>query len=141
MTLLRTMNTATITYSGSLRCEATHTRSGNSLVTDAPPDNHGKGEAFSPTDLLCVSLATCIITTMAINAPAKGIDFPACEATVVKHMASDPRRVARVDVVLRMDGAGLDARQRSILEHIAHTCPVARSLHPDIQQGLRFEYR
>lgn len=135
------MSTATITYLGDLRCEATHTRSGDRFVTDAPTDNHGKGEAFSPTDLLCASLATCIITTMAIHAPNKGITFPACEARVVKHMASDPRRVARVEVFLTMEGSGLDQRQRTILENIGHTCPVARSLHPDLVQELHFEYR
>ncbi len=134
------MNTASITYLGDLRCQATHIRSGSSIATDAPVDNHGKGSAFSPTDLLSVSLATCMITTMGILAPGKGIEMPACEATLVKHMASDPRRVARVEIVIRMAGAGLDQRQRSILENIAHTCPVARSLHPDLLQEVTFHY-
>lgn len=134
------MNTASITYLGDLRCQATHIRSGSNIVTDAPVDNHGKGAAFSPTDLLCVSLVTCMITTMGIHAPAKGIEMPACEAVLLKHMASDPRRVARIEMVIRMAGVGLDQRQRTILENIAHTCPVARSLHPDVLQDVKFQY-
>ncbi len=134
------MDTATVNYSGDLRCQATHLRSGASFITDAPLDNHGKGEAFSPTDLLCVSLATCMLTTMAIHAPAKGITMPKANARVVKHMAADPRRVAHVEVHIRMEGGTLDDRQRAILENIAHTCPVARSLHPDVRQEVTFEY-
>ncbi len=128
------MDTALITYEGDLRTTATHVRSGTAIITDAPVDNHGRGSAFSPTDLLCVSLATCILTTMGISAQAKGIPFRSASARVVKHMASDPRRVARIEVHIGIDGTGIGARERLLLERIAETCPVARSLHPDILQ-------
>ncbi len=135
------MDTAHITYLGGLRCEALHIRSGKRITTDAPVDNHGKGESFSPTDLLCVSLAVCIITTIGIAAGPKNIPFMGVTARVVKHMASDPRRVARIEVHLEIDGTALDPKQRLILERIAETCPVARSLHPDVVQELSFSYR
>lgn len=111
------------------------------MITDAPVDNHGQGSAFSPTDLLCVSLATCILTTMGISAQAKGIPLPSAEARVVKHMAADPRRVARIEVHIQLPSEGLGDRERTLLERIAETCPVARSLHPDIIQEVRFTYR
>ena len=134
------MDTAMITYNGDLRTIATHVRSGTDVITDAPVDNHGKGSAFSPTDLLCVSLATCILTTMGISAEAKGIPFSSATARVVKHMASDPRRVARIEVHIGMIGAELGPKERLLLERIAETCPVARSLHPDILQETTFTY-
>lgn len=135
------MDTAHVTYLGGLRTRAVHLRSGQELVTDAPPDNKGRGEAFSPTDLLCVSLATCILTTMAIGGEARGIRLSGTTARVVKHMAADPRRVARIEVHLELDGAGLDAHQRTVLERIAHTCPVALSLAPEVVQEVTFTYR
>jgi putative redox protein len=132
------MDTALITYHGDLTTTATHVRSGTDITTDAPVDNHGKGSAFSPTDLLCVSLATCILTTMGISAQAKEIPFRTATARVVKHMASDPRRVARIEVHILADGHGIGPKERIILERIAQTCPVARSLHPDIAQETNF---
>ena len=134
------MDTALITYHGDLRTTATHVRSGSAMITDAPVDNHGQGSAFSPTDLLCVSLATCILTTMGISARAKSIPLPSATARVVKHMAADPRRVARIEVHIRIPGDGLGSRERTLLERIAETCPVARSLHPDILQEVTFSY-
>lgn len=134
------MDTALITYDGALRTNATHVRSGTAIHTDAPVDNHGKGSAFSPTDLLCVSLATCILTTMGISAEVKGIPFRSATARVVKHMANDPRRVARIEVHIEMVGAELGPKERLLLERIAHTCPVARSLHPDVVQETTFTY-
>jgi putative redox protein len=134
------MDTALIVYHGDLRTDATHVRSGTAITTDAPVDNHGKGSAFSPTDLLCVSLATCMLTTMGISAQAKAIPFRRATARVVKHMASDPRRVARVEVHIGVDGSELGPKERILLERIAETCPVARSLHPDIVQEMTFTY-
>ncbi|MBK9758618.1 MAG: OsmC family protein [Flavobacteriales bacterium] len=134
------MDTASVTYIGELRSEAVHVRSGTMIATDAPVDNHGKGEAFSPTDLLCVSLCTCILTTMALSAKAKGIPFTSATARVVKHMAAEPRRVARIEVHIELDGSRLESKDRAILERIAHTCPVARSLHPDVLQETSFSY-
>lgn len=135
------MDTATITYLGELRNEATHVRSGQVIVTDAPPDNQGKGAAFSPTDLMSTSLGVCMLTVMGIAARDKGIPFNHVTARVVKHMHAGPRRVARVEVHVTMDGAGLDERQRSILENTGRTCPVALSLHPDLVQEVTFTYR
>lgn len=135
------MDTAHITYLGGLRTECTHVRSGQLLITDAPVDNRGKGEAFSPTDLLATSLGACIITTMGIAAQDKDIPFTGVEARVVKHMANDPRRVAKVEVHLTLDGEGLDHRQRTILERIAHTCPVAISLAKELVQEITLTFR
>lgn len=130
------MDTATITYLGDLRTECTHVRSGGSFITDAPVDNKGKGAAFSPTDLLATSLASCMMTTMAIVAADKGIPVKGLTARVVKHMASNPRRVERVEIHMEMDGKELDAKARSIMEHTAHTCPVALSLNSSLIQDI-----
>ncbi|MFN3874739.1 MAG: OsmC family protein, partial [Flavobacteriales bacterium] len=104
-----TMDTARIEHLGDLRTEALHLRSGQRFITDAPVDNQGRGEAFSPTDLLAASLATCMITTMDIKARARGIALQGLTARVVKHMAREPRRVQRVEVHLEMDGSRLSA--------------------------------
>ena len=134
------MDTALINYLGDLRTEATHLRSGQVVITDAPPDNKGRGEAFSPTDLLCTSLAVCMMTVMGIAAREKGLPLTDLKARVVKHMAQAPRRVARIEVRLAMAGGGLDERGRKILEHAARTCPVALSLREDLVQELHFTY-
>ncbi len=110
------------------------------MITDAPVDNHGKGSAFSPTDLLCVSLASCMLTTMGIHAQAKSIPFRSATARVMKLMAADPRRVARIEIHITIDGSGLGEKERRLLERVAHTCPVARSLHPDVVQETMFSY-
>lgn len=130
------MQTSSVSYLGQLRTEAIHRLSGDRIITDAPPDNQGKGAAFSPTDLLATSLACCMLTTMGIVAQGKGIPIKDLRARVVKHMASGPRRVARVEVHLAMDGSELDADQKATMEHTARTCPVALSLHPDIVQDF-----
>lgn len=134
------MDTAHIEHLGSLRTEATHVRSGQRIITDAPVDNKGRGEAFSPTDLLAASLATCAITTMDIAATGRGIVLKGLKARVVKHMLADPRRVGRVEVHIEMNGAGLGPDIRELLEAIGRGCPVARSLHPDLEQDMRFSY-
>jgi putative redox protein len=130
----------TITYRGSLRCEATHGPSGTTLLTDAPVDNHGRGESFSPTDLIATGLATCICTTMAIVAKREGIRLEEGGLRVEKHMTTaPPRRIARLVVAVAMPG-GLSAEQRAKLERAAHTCPVSLSLHPDVAQDISFSY-
>lgn len=134
------MDTAHVTYLGGLRTEAVHLRSGRKILTDAPVDNHGKGEAFSPTDLLTTSLACCMMTLMGIAAEGRGIALEGLKARVVKHMAAAPRRVERMEVHFELEGKGLDAKQRAILEHAARTCPVALSLHPDLLQEISFTY-
>lgn len=135
------MDTAHVVYRGELRCEATHLRSGQRITTDAPPDNKGKGDAFSPSDLMSTSLASCMMTIMGIAARERDLPLHDLEARVVKHMASDPRRVQRIEVHLSLQGAGLDDKARAILERSARTCPVSLSLREDLVQELTFIYR
>jgi len=125
------------TYLGSMRCENLHEQSGTTIVTDAPTDNMGKGSAFSPTDLCALSLTTCIITTMGIYAATKDFAIVAAEASTIKHMASDPRRIACIEIDLVVTLAQ-DATERQMegLRRIASTCPVSRSLHPDVEQKV-----
>jgi len=129
-----------VTYNGELRNTAVHLRSGNMLTTDAPTDNNGRGEAFSPTDLLCTSLACCMITLMGIAAESKQIELGNIEAEIEKTMVSDPRRVSKIRIVLRIENPGYTDREISILKNAALTCPVAKSLHPDIEQVVDFEW-
>lgn len=129
------MGAFTTTYLGSLRCENLHEQSGTRILTDAPTDNHGMGSAFSPTDLCALSLTTCIVTTMGLYAQAKNLQILAAEARTLKHMSSDPRRIGRIEVHLNLTvPEGFSDRDREGLTRVAHTCPVARSLHPDIVQ-------
>ncbi|MFN8394806.1 MAG: OsmC family protein [Bacteroidia bacterium] len=134
------MNTASVTYLGELRTQATHIRSGQAIITDAPVDNHGKGEAFSPTDLLTTALITCMITTMGIAAQGRGWDMGAVSGEVLKVMANNPRRVEKAIMSIEIRGNRLDAEQRHTLEQIGIHCPVARSLHPDLVVETEFKY-
>ena len=132
------MTTSTVTYQGELRTSAIHLKSNNEVITDAPTDNHGKGEAFSPTDLLATSLASCMLTIMGIKARDMDVDLAGTTANVTKVMATDPRRVSEVQVVIEFKQA-FDDRTLTILKNSALTCPVAKSLHPDLVQKVRFE--
>lgn len=135
------MYTSEVIYLGNLRTEATHTRSGNRMLTDAPVDNQGKGEYFSPTDTVATALATCIITTMGIAAQARNIDISGCRAAVMKHMAAAPRRISAIDINIHFSPKiSYSPEERNILERIARECPVARSLHPDLEQKIQFFY-
>lgn len=131
--------TASVKYKGNLRCIAVHLQSGSEMETDAPTDNRGKGERFSPTDLLCVSLATCIITTIGIKAADMGVMLDGAEAEVLKHMAADPRRVGAIDVDLKIPSPG-DEKTKEILERTGNTCPVAKSVHPDILLNISYQW-
>lgn len=131
--------TASITYKGNLRCEAEHLQSKSTIETDAPTDNRGKGERFSPTDLLCVSLATCMLTTMGIKASDMNVDITNAKAQVTKHMASEPRRVAKIEVAVSLP-SNINEKERIILERTANNCPVAKSIHPDIQLVLNYNW-
>ena len=124
---------AKLVYEGDLRCSVTHIKSNTILETDAPTDNRGKGEKFSPTDLLCVSLASCMITTMGIKATDMGIDLKGAKAEITKHMFAEPRRVGKIEVHLQLPGSGIDEKNRTILERVGDNCPVAKSIHPDIE--------
>lgn len=134
------METAKIVYTGDLRTTAEHVRSHVQIITDAPPDNHGKGEAFSPTDLLATSLGACIATTMAIKSRMHNLELTGMSMKVTKVMAAEPRRVAEVIVDIDMPKISLTEKEKQILERTAHTCPVAKSLHPDLIQTIRFNY-
>jgi uncharacterized OsmC-like protein len=131
--------TASIIYTGNLRCQAEHIQSKTQIETDAPTDNHGKGERFSPTDMLCVSLATCMLTTMGIKAADMKVDITNAKAEVTKHMASDPRRVAKIEVDVSLPANG-DEKERLILEKTGNNCPVAKSVHPDIELVLNYKW-
>lgn len=126
-------------YEGQKHCSLTHAPSGSKIETDAPKDNMGKGERFSPTDLVGAALASCILTTMAIVAERDGIAFGEAKAEVSKEMANNPRKIAALPVIVTMP-SGLTPEQRKKLEHVAHTCPVHRSLHPDLQLPITFVY-
>ena len=132
--------TSTVTYLGDLRTEAIHLLSGTKIFTDAPPDNQGRGEAFSPTDLCATSLATCMITIMGISARNHGFDIRGTHATINKIMAADPRRIARVEINITMPKNGFDDVQKKLLETAARTCPVAFSLAEGIEQEIVFEW-
>jgi len=133
------MTTSTVIYLGNLHTELKHTKSGEIVLTDAPPDNNGKGEFFSPTDLCATSLASCAITTMGIKANAVGINLGRVEADVYKVMASNPRRISEVRIDFTIYGA-YSEDEKNTLEITALHCPVARSLHPDLKQDIRFSW-
>ena len=134
------MRTATARYAGHLRTEATHTASGNTIQTDAPTDNHGRGEAFSPTDLVSTALGSCMMTVMGIVAERHAWDLTSSTFAVQKHMSSEaPRRIAQIDITFSLP-ATLAPNERTLLERAAHTCPVGLSLHPDLRQNIAFEY-
>jgi putative redox protein len=127
-------------YQGGLRCEATHGPSGNKVLTDAPVDNHGKGESFSPTDLVATALGACMLTVMGIIAERHGLSLEGAKTHVVKEMTTTPpRRIARLVVRIDMP-PGLSAEDRQRLENAAHACPVHKSLHPDIDIPVEFIY-
>lgn len=126
-------------YTGNLKMDLQHGPSGAVQKTAAPVDNRGDGSSFSPTDLVAAALASCMVTTMAIVAEREGIDFSAASFRIEKHMQSDPRRIAALPVVLHMP-AGLSADQKMKLERAALTCPVHRSLLPEIEKKVEFVY-
>ena len=131
--------TAQVTYKGSLRTSATHLRSGSSIITDAPLDNKGKGEAFSPTDLVATALASCLITIMGIKAEQMGINIEGAAADIEKTMDSGPRRIKEVKVKVTMPThTSYEAKDMKILEAAARTCPVALSLHQETIQTIDF---
>jgi putative redox protein len=135
------MSTATARYAGNLRTEATHVASGNVIQTDAPVDNHGRGEAFSPTDLVSTALGSCMMTVMGIVAERHQWDLVGSSFAVQKHMSTEaPRRIAQIDVTFTLP-ATLAPTERALLERSAHTCPVGLSLHPDVRQNIVFEYK
>jgi uncharacterized OsmC-like protein len=134
--------TSKVEYIGDLRTEASHLQSGNLIITDAPKDNHGKGEAFSPTDLVATALASCMMSIMGIVAKKDGITpIEGVIAEVVKVMYSDPRRIGEIHVRVTFPKLNYSDKEKKIYEHAALTCPVAKSLHPDIKQVIDFVWQ
>lgn len=132
------MSTGTTKYLGKLRCSNIHTHSGTEILTDAPLDNQGLASAFSPTDLCALSLTTCIITTMAIYARLKEFEIIHIEAETTKHMMLDPRRIGKISAIINITlPANATERMQEGLKRVAHTCPVSKSLHPEIEQDVR----
>lgn len=131
--------TSKVTYLGDLRTECLDLQSGNIFVTDAPVDNNGKGEAFSPTDSVATGLASCMMTVMGIKARDMAIEMKGTTATVDKIMAADPRRISRIEVTFNLPFS-VDEKSRTILERTANTCPVHYSLHPEIERVIIFNW-
>ena len=138
----KNMVSFTTTYLGELRCSNIHENSGTEIFTDAPIDNQGKGSAFSPTDLCALSLTTCIITTMGIYAQLKDFEIPYISARTQKVMGSNPRRIIKIigEINITLSNDASD-RDREGLLRIAHTCPVSKSLHPEIEQDIQIHFQ
>ena len=126
-------------YEGDLRVKLTHGPSGSTIETDAPTDNQGKGEKFSPTDLVVAALSSCMMTIMGIVAKRDGIKLEGTTFRAEKHMSENPRKISKLVLEFNMPG-GLTGEQKKKLEKFAHTCPVHQSLHPDIEQDIKFIY-
>ena len=133
--------TSTVIYKGALRTELTHTQSTSVIENDAPTDNMGKGERFSPTDMVATALGSCMLTTMGIKANTMDIDLTDSKVQISKIMKPDPRRIGGIKAKVTMaKNLGLDDKQKEILERVARTCPVERSLHPDMELEITFEW-
>lgn len=131
--------TSKVTYTGNLRTKSEHLRSGDSFITDAPIDNNGLGQAFSPTDTIATGLASCMITMMGIKANGLEVELTNSTAEVTKHMEANPRRISKIEVQLSLP-SNVSEKNRKILEHTANTCPVLYSLHPDIEKEISFHW-
>ncbi|MDT7827565.1 OsmC family protein [Pricia sp. S334] len=131
--------TAKIIYDGELRTTCEHIRSGDSFKTDAPVDNNGLGQAFSPTDIVATALGSCMITVMGIKARDLGVILDGATVTITKHMASGPRRISKIEAKLNLP-ADVSQKHRKILENTGKTCPVLYSLHPDIEKSITFSW-
>lgn len=134
------MSTSKITYNGGLRTTSIHQRSGNEIITDAPVDNKGKGEAFSPTDLLATSLGNCMLTIVGIAANEHGFNIDGTTCDITKIMGENPRRVVEIVVDFKFPAKDYSDKTKTIIERSANTCPVMYSLHPDIKKTVTFNY-
>jgi uncharacterized OsmC-like protein len=133
--------TAKVTYTGELRTVCTHVRSGSEIQTDAPVDNHGKGERFSPTDLVATALASCMLTTIGILGKPHNINIEGAVCDVEKIMVSNPRRIGEIRIITSFpQGKPYSDKEKELIEHIARTCPVFESLHPDCKKTLTFNW-
>jgi uncharacterized OsmC-like protein len=134
------MTKINVSYLGSLRTKATHLQSGNEIITDAPLDNNGKGEAFSPTDLLATAYVNCMITIIGIYCNQRDIKFDNCTAEIEKHMTDGPRRIGQLDINLHIKDTNWDDKQKKKIESAAMSCPVAKSISSDIKININFIY-
>lgn len=134
------MKISSIEYLGGLRTSAVHLKSGKHIITDAPEDNNGKGEAFSPTDLLSTSLGSCMLTIMGIVAERHALDLVGTRVDVSKIMDANPRRVVEIVVEMNLPKNNYSDKDKQLLENAALTCPVAKSLHPDLKQTVVFNW-
>jgi uncharacterized OsmC-like protein len=132
--------TATVTYDANLRTTCLHLQSGSSFETDAPSDNKGQGARFSPTDLIATGLGACLITTMGIKAETMDIKLDGAKVEVTKVMMSEPRRIGKIVIAVTMPALNLDEKTIEILERVGRTCPVERSLHPDMELDISFNW-
>jgi len=132
--------TSKVTYLGELRTSSVHLQSGTEILSDAPTDNHGKGEAFSPTDLLANALGSCMVSIMAIKSKDLNLDLIGSTVEVTKIMQSEPRKIAKIEIVMNMSVAA-DQKSKTILERSAMTCPVLLSLNPDIEKIVTFNWK
>lgn len=130
----------TTTYSGGLRTQAVHLKSGNSITTDAPPDNNGRGEAFSPTDLVCSALCSCMMTLMGILAEREAVDLKGLSAEVTKIMQSNPRKIQEIQIAFSHPNLVASDIQKEKLKRAALTCPVALTLSPEVKQTIAFNW-
>lgn len=135
-----TQITSKVHFLGNMRTEAVHVKSGSILFTDAPVDNHGKGEQFSPTDLVATSLASCIMTIMGMAAETHGFSIDGLLAEVEKIMGTNPRRIIEIKINLVFSPNNYSAKEKIILEKCVQECPVAQSLHPDIKQNVTIQF-
>jgi len=134
------MNTSELVYQGDLRTVATHVFSGTQIFTDAPLDNNGKAQSFSPTDLVATALASCMVTIMGIEANRLNVNLDDTKMVVKKHMAINPRRISSIEIKFDIPERNLTLDQKRVLENRALNCPVAKSIHPDIHQEISFIY-
>lgn len=134
------MATSNITYVGDLRTVCIHLQSGTQILTDAPTDNHGKGEAFSPTDLVATALGSCMVSIMGIKSRDLDVDLKDSTVSITKIMQAEPRKIAKIEVVLNMSIETTE-KNKTILERAAMTCPVLLSLHPDIEKDVVFNWK
>ncbi|MCY1500956.1 OsmC-like protein [compost metagenome] len=132
--------TSKVTYLGDLRTSSIHLQSGTEILSDAPTDNHGKGEAFSPTDLLANALGSCMVSIMAIKSKDMNLDLVGSTVEVTKIMQAEPRKIAKIEIVMNMS-VSVDEKAKTILERTAMNCPVLLSLNPDIEKAITFNWK
>ncbi|MCC8173753.1 MAG: OsmC family protein [Odoribacter sp.] len=135
------MATVKAKYLGDLRVECEHLQSGTKIITDAPTDNHGKGEAFSPTDLCATSLAACMMTIMGIYANTAGIDIEGTEIEITKMMAAEPRRIGEIKITFHMPDKGYSEKDKKVLEKAAYNCPVYFTLDDKVNKNIEFNWK